>query len=467
MTTNDDIMKGLDRLRLQADENNKDLKKEVMRRIDELENKVDKAKKEAKENDKKVIDKVNEILTRLEKLESSKEVDQTKNMRMREEEQKKRTNKLKNQVGLTVEKNTPEKQVKTWSKIVEETRAENQEKNLQDRQKKIKQWKKTVQIKEKRKYTDVIDDTNEKDNKKEKDAEEIIEEKLIKIGDNKKEHGEDDWSWDECLEDWDGTEEKIEIEKRKKIQRYRRRKMMQADTAKKGKHMVGLSPIRRQSIGFFNNITTDFEEAKRMAVNKFLVEYLQITEEEMLDFEIIDSLLAKNENDLMYVTFKEHSSIKDIHRRAAEIRNDDIKVRNYIPPQFWDRYFHLSRHCTKMRDEDKDIKNYIRFNDNDLEVLVKNRRIDDHYSILPLTVIEEQGPIPKFNHNLVWKKRNDRTPRSALREVTTKVCPPSIRAETSPQSSEQPSKRKRVGMKNSEEQGMDIADSSSSKEESI
>ena len=53
---------------------------------------------------------------------------------------------------------------------------------------------------------------------------------------------EDDWSWEESDVDWDGTEGKKEEEKRKKLLRYRKKKMIQAKTARRAKHMIGIGP---------------------------------------------------------------------------------------------------------------------------------------------------------------------------------------------------------------------------------
>ena len=255
------------------------------------------------------------------------------------------------------------------------------------------------------------------------------------MGDSGPHHGESDWSWEEGEDDWQGTEDKIEREKKKKLQRYRRRKQLEERTANKGRHMLGLGPIRRQSIGYFQDAKVDFPEAKIMAVNEFLMEFLQISEDEMQDFTILDTMISKKEEDLIYVTFRDHSSIRDIHRRVAELQSEDIMVRNFIPPQYWERYLHLNRYCSKLKQEDKDIKFQIRFSEVDLEVLIKNRRKDENYYILPLQEISKEGDIPKFNHNITWTKRNDRPQREPLKPVKSKICPPSLRQETRQNSS--------------------------------
>ena len=91
---------------------------------------------------------------------------------------------------------------------------------------------------------------------------------------NDKLHDEADWSWSDSDLDWEGTVEKSEMNKKRKIYRYSRKKILEAKVANKAKHMIGLGPIRRESISYFHNITADFEDAKKMAVDKFLSEYL-------------------------------------------------------------------------------------------------------------------------------------------------------------------------------------------------
>ena len=82
---------------------------------------------------------------------------------------------------------------------------------------------------------------------------------------------EADWSWDDSDLEWDGTIEKNEVQKKRKIERYRNTKLLEARVAKKAKHMIGLGPIRRASIGYFFDIIADFEEAKKMAIDEYVV----------------------------------------------------------------------------------------------------------------------------------------------------------------------------------------------------
>ena len=378
---NAEIMKCLNDLKLQADSNMKEMKKEVMNRIDVLEEKVDEAKKiatekeesakvAAAEKEKKEEDRMRKLHDRLEDLEKEirKPKDNSKKDEIEAAKQRERTKHFKEQVGLNDDNTVIEEERKrrTWSDLVKENKEEESERRSKEKEMKQKYWSKKVSIVE-RKDTKKI----EKDKKEEIEDDKKKDEELM-IGDSSQLHGESDWSWDEGQEDWQGTEDRAEREKKKKIQRYRRRKQLEEKTANKGRHMIGLGPIRRQSVGYFQDTNANFSQAKILAVNEFLMEFLQISEDEMQDFTIIDTMISKKEDELIYVTFREYSSIRDIHRRAAELQNEDIMVHNFIPPQYWERYTHLNKYCGKMKQKDKDIKFQIRFSETDLEVLIKN-----------------------------------------------------------------------------------------------
>ena len=236
-----------------------------------------------------------------------------------------------------------------------------------------------------------------KDDKKKED---------LRIGDSSSGHDESDWSWEANDGDWEGTEDKAEREKMKRINRYRKRKILVEKTAKRGNICSALALLKLQSVGYFHQATADYNLAKILAVNEFLSEYLQLTEEDIKDFEVIDTMLSKNDDEIMHVTFAEHAAVKELHKRIADLQNDDIIARRYIPPQFWSRFSHLNKYCQNLREKEEDLKTIIRFNDKDLEVLVKNRRLEEQYRILPLDQIESSGPIPKFDLSIVWKKKS-------------------------------------------------------------
>ena len=298
---------------------------------------------------------------------------------------------------------------KTWSEIVDESREKEEEKKESEKLKKTKYWSKKIMIKERKEKDDTAKDVLAREEEAKKKVEKEKEKEDLKLKD--KLHDDEDWSWSDSDLDWDGTIEKNKMNKKRKIDRYRRKKQLESKVANKAKHMLGLGPIRRASISYFHNIVSDYEEAKRMAVDEFLSEYMQLNEDERKEFEILETSIAKNDDDMLYVTFADFKSVREIRMRVATIRNEEIKVRNFIPPQFWSRYRFLSNYCNDVRAKDKNIKTMIRFNDHDLEVLFKDKSTEEHYNIVALKDIEENtGKLPKFDHTVLWKRRQDRPP---------------------------------------------------------
>ena len=204
------------------------------------------------------------------------------------------------------------------------------------------------------------------------------------------------------------------------------RKSREEKTAKKAMHMIGLGPISHHSVDFFYNATADHTLAKELAVNEFLVEYLQFSQEEIDEFGVLETMTSK-EKDIMYVTMANHDAIKDIQRRVAEVRLDEIATRTYIPPQYWSRYSALNAYCKELRENNPDIKTIIRFTETDLEVLTKDKSREEPYRVTPMEDIEAKITIPKYDHKLTWRKRSDKPVRSQPTPVRGRIIPPSLR----------------------------------------
>ena len=376
---------------------------------------------------------MNGILARLDSIEKNmnQNKDNCEKDKIERQKQVERTKEFKQSVGL-VDKPTDSNREKTWSKIVDESREKYEEKKEAEKTKKTKKtkyWSKNIVVKERKEKGDTAKDVLAREEAAKKKVVKEKEKDDLKLKDQL--HDEEDWSWSDSDLDWDGTVEKNEMMKKKKIDRYRRKKQLESKVANKAKHMLGLGPIRRESISYFHNIVSDYEEAKKMAVDEFLSEYMQLNKDERKEFEVIKTSIAKNDDDLLYVTFSDFESVRTIRTRVAIIQNEDIKVRNYIPPQFWQRYRFLSSYCNDERSKDKNIKTMIRFNDHDLEVLFKDKSKEDHYNLVALKEIEEEvGKIPKFDHTVSWRRRQDRPPLNPPRCTTETICPPSLKGST-------------------------------------
>ena len=436
MSTNDDIIRILNDMKGQSKVDNDALRKDVNDKLCILTEKIDTVKNDALEKEKKNDEKMKGILDRLNSIEKNmyKNKNKCEQNKLERQKQQERTEAFKEAVGLVDIPDTSETRVKTWSELVDESRQADDEKKEKEKTMKMKHWSKNFFVKEKgskNKDDEKIEEKKKTDHEKEEEVRRrVVEEKRVdelKLSDEPL-HNEEDWSWDDSDLEWDGTVEKTEANKKRKIDRYRKRKLLQTKVATKAKHMIGLGPIRRASVSYFFEITSDFEEAKKMAIDEFLCEYLQLNEDERKFFIIVETAIAKNDEDLIYVTFQDFDSVKEIRSRIAEIQNEEINTRNFIPPQFWERYKFLNKYCAEERNKDSNLKTLIRFNDNDIEVLFKNRKKDEQYFNIPLKEIEDEvGKMPKFDHSVQWVRRQDRPPKNPPKKVKEVVCPPSLR----------------------------------------
>ena len=294
-------------MKIQANVNNEALRKDVNDKLVILTEKIDKVKDDAIEKETRNDAKMAGILQRLDSIEEKMKHKKDRSDENVEErtKQKEHTKNVKEAVGL-VDKVTEQTRPKTWSEIVDENREKEEEKREKEKEKRTKHWSKKIVVKtRKEKATPEEVDIEEK--KKIEEVKRLVseEEERDELRLDAPLHDEDDWSWEGSDLDWDGTVEKDELTKKRKIDRYRKKKNLEEKVAKKAKHMLGLGPIRRDSVSYFHNIVGDLEDAKKMAIDEFLSEYLQLNEEERKDFDIIDTMFAKNEDDLIYATFRD------------------------------------------------------------------------------------------------------------------------------------------------------------------
>ena len=145
---------------------------------------------------------------------------------------------------------------------------------------------------------------------------------------------------DDCTSSSDTLEETgaewSEVEKKKKRllkrrQRREKRHERMSEVASKMQHMVGIGPIRSVTIDYFQKKTGSLEEARRSAIREYLSYKLDFSDKELDKMEIKETKSAAKE-DILYFALAEKEDIKEIHYRRAACGNDDLVVRDYIPP---------------------------------------------------------------------------------------------------------------------------------------
>ena len=234
------------------------------------------------------------------------------------------------------------------------------------------------------------------------------EKKPLKLGDSIERHEENDWPWEENLEDWDGTMEKVEKNKIKKDKEKKKNIEKIEKAARVGQCTIGIGPIKGQSFEYFYKITGDFPEAQKMAAVEFLQEYLKFDSEDLTDCNITDTKISRKGDDILFIVFDSPDIVKNIRRRIADCQNDHIRTREYVPPQFFNRHNAVSKYAAEMREKDRTLKTQIRWTNNDIVLMTKTRGTDEAFTPITMTEIAEIIDLPRIEYNLVWNRKPDR-----------------------------------------------------------
>ena len=423
---------------------NTDMKSEVKKEFARLSKKVEDVKKDVKDKENKDQSSMKELSRRLEGIEKREKERDMKIIKLAEKEAKV----YSEDKGPEREKEKKEKEIEMekWWKLMREKESEKEIKNKEKDEEKENEEKTSWASRlnndlrnegEKSAKENIRKETRTKEKIVEKEKKEK-KEVNIKFGDSDESgdyHSNDDWSWSESDGDWQGTIGREEKNKEKRRKNKRKKKMKEYETASKARNMIGIHPLTQKSIDFYNNKGNNFKEAKILAVRDFLENVLEFEKEEVEEMIITDTQISRKGDDVMYIGVQDHEVISEIHKKIAACQNPEIYARNFVPPQFFDRYIGMNKMCAEWRFNDKNLKTQLRFSKSDIEILTKIKGTDEPYRLHKLT--EEQTKlIPKFDHGRVWTKRTDRPVRNQRNYSNNHPM--------SPEKHENPTKRQRT-----------------------
>ena len=183
------------------------------------------------------------------------------------------------------------------------------------------------------------------------------------------------------------------------------------ECALKARNMVGLGPIGIEDIEYRRSSQVGFEAAKKLAVKDFLADNLGYNKEELDSMEIAETRSTRTEGEILNVAFASNDDVREIHIRKAESQNDEITVRNYIPPNFFERYKALNKICNEKRLDNKNLKTQLRFGKKDIEVFTKIRGESTGFKLVKLNEFTAIDDLPGYDHSIKWKITPDRPPR--------------------------------------------------------
>ena len=208
-------------------------------------------------------------------------------------------------------------------------------------------------------------------------------------------------------ESWDGKVARVQRYKRKKKKAAKRKSDMMTSTSTKAMHIVGVSPVPLESIEFYRHSSKTFAEAKKKTAVEFLQHYLKYDNDKISEIKIMETQISGKGDDTLYLSLNDISQVREIHIRMAEVKNDDVQIRNFILPQFHSRYMALNVACSEYRGLYKDKKTQLRFGQHDIEIWVKSRGAEEPFAKVKIAEIMNEKEIPGFDFEKQWKAKID------------------------------------------------------------
>ena len=164
---------------------------------------------------------------------------------------------------------------------------------------------------------------------------------------------------------------------------------------------VGIKPITLEDINdVANKACLNGMAALRESVKEFLMDELKMDDSEidnLGEYEVYRKDV--DENDKVYLKFTCEESSNYITRKAALVRNENVHVFPYIPPQLYQRFADLSRFTFNARHADKRLKTKIILGKRDLVLKTKIKDTTDWVVQEDLNVF---GEVADIDFNVLW-----------------------------------------------------------------
>ena len=118
--------------------------------------------------------------------------------------------------------------------------------------------------------------------------------------------------------------------------------------------------------------------------------------------------------DILYIALKNEEHAREIHYRRAVSGNDDLQVRDYMPPQLHTRYMAIAIRAATKRKLDLRLKTQIRWGDTDTEIYIKEKGEQQHYKITDLLDFMGEEVLPDIDMSVKWAQRAEGLSRRKL-----------------------------------------------------
>ena len=97
-------------------------------------------------------------------------------------------------------------------------------------------------------------------------------------------------------------------------------------------------------------------KAKVGVVREHLRRYYNYNEDELDVINIEETKYNSNGDGIIYIAMTDKEDIRDIYRRKAECKRDEVYLKNFTPPQIFKRFVALNKLCSDIRQLDRKLK---------------------------------------------------------------------------------------------------------------
>ena len=104
-------------------------------------------------------------------------------------------------------------------------------------------------------------------------------------------------------------------------------------------------------------------------------------------------------------------NLKRYNSEELLFNNNELTIRDYIPPMYYERYMAISRKATETRANDRLIKTQLRWGFRDIEIFTKSRGSEEQYKRTNLKDFMGDTELPTFDTKIEWKAKKKNTLR--------------------------------------------------------
>ena len=165
----------------------------------------------------------------------------------------------------------------------------------------------------------------------------------------------------------------------------------------RSKHIIGIYPITQQDIE--RNTGDTNTNTLINTATEFLQYELGFRLEQIAEMQITKvTRTKKSDGKTLYITLKNHTHVAQIFKRIATLKNNNLKISNYVPPHFYNRYHTLQTHCKTAREMDDQLRTKIIYGTSDL--ILQEKKVGElRYTTVD---INKYGEIPPIDLTLLW-----------------------------------------------------------------